>query len=126
MIDVSNIFSGLFNLGRTNFSVLLGGAATHVTSVASFMKANSILTVGYIKALGLFVFSVLGSWLLAAPFNIGFFGGYCSEVYRTTTFTFTIARSYLDLVGWGIFFTLYILVSTSLGYLTRPGSSNHL
>jgi hypothetical protein len=114
---VADTFSGIFNLGITNFAKQLGGAITHVTSAASFIKANSISTVDYIKALGLFLFPVLGSWFVAAPFNIGFFVGYYLEVYRTTTYTFSMTRSYLDLVGWGIFLILFILVSNSLKYL---------
>jgi hypothetical protein len=126
MIDMSNTFSGMFNLGRTNFAKLLGGANTHVTSAASFTKVNSILTVNYIKAHGLFLFSVFGSWFVAAPFNISYFVGYYMEVFQTTTYTFSMTRSYLDLVGWGIFIILFILVSDCLRYLTPSGSSNHL
>ena len=126
MIDVSNPFSGIFNLRRTNFAKLLGGATTHVTSAASFLKTNSILTVNNIHALGLFLFSVLWSWFVAAPFNISYFLGYYMEVFRTTTYTFSMTRSYLDLVGWGIFIILFILVSDCLRYLTPSGSSNHL
>jgi hypothetical protein len=122
MIDVWNPFSGIFNLRRTNFAKLLGGATSHVTSAASFLKTNSILTVNYIHALDLFLFSVL----VAAAFNISYFVGYYMEVFRTTTYTFSMTRSYLDLVGWGIFIILFILVSDSLRYLTPSGSSNHL
>jgi hypothetical protein len=126
MIEVSNTFSWIFDLGRTNFAKLFSGVTTHVISAASSLEANSILTVDYIKALGLFIFSVLGSWIAAAPFNIGSFVAYYLEVYRTTTYTFSMTRSYLDLTGWGIFLILFILVSDSLRYLTPSRFFDHL
>jgi hypothetical protein len=126
VVEVADTFSRIFNLGRTNFAKVLGAATTHVTSAASFTKVNSILTVNHIKALGLFLSSILGSWFVAATFKIGYFVGYYMEVFRTTTYTFSMTRSYLDLVGWGLFIILFILVSDSLRYLSPSGSSNHL